>query len=35
MKHEVMYMIFDSHAHYDDSAFDEDREDVLKKIQAA
>lgn len=28
-------MIFDSHAHYDDEAFDEDREEVLEKIQAA
>lgn len=27
-------MIFDSHAHYDDEVFDEDREEVLKKIQA-
>ena len=25
-------MIFDTHAHYDDSAFDEDREEVLAKI---
>jgi TatD DNase family protein len=28
-------MIFDTHAHYDDKAFDEDRNDVLKKVQAA
>lgn len=28
-------MIFDSHAHYDDKAFDEDREEVFKKIQRA
>lgn len=28
-------MIFDSHAHYDDSAFDADRDQVLKKIQDA
>jgi TatD DNase family protein len=28
-------MIFDSHAHYDDEAFDGDREEVLNKIQAA
>ncbi len=27
-----MDMIFDSHAHYDDSAFDEDREEVLLKL---
>jgi TatD DNase family protein len=26
-------MIFDSHAHYDDKAFDEDRENVFDKIQ--
>lgn len=28
-------MIFDSHAHYDDEAFDEDREKLLGKMQAA
>lgn len=28
-------MIFDSHAHYDDEAFKEDREEVLDKIQKA
>lgn len=28
-------MIFDSHAHYDDEQFDEDREAVLKEIQEA
>lgn len=28
-------MIFDSHAHYDDSAFDEDREALLGKMEAA
>lgn len=28
-------MIFDSHAHYDDEAFNEDREEVLDKIQKA
>lgn len=28
-------MIFDSHAHYDDEAFDEDRDEALKKIQEA
>lgn len=27
--------IFDTHAHYDDEAFDEDREEVLKQIQEA
>lgn len=26
-------MIFDSHAHYDDKAFDEDREDVIASLQ--
>ena len=25
-------MIFDSHAHYDDKAFDEDREEVLQAL---
>lgn len=29
------YRIFDTHAHYDDEAFDEDREVVLKQIQEA
>lgn len=28
-------LIFDSHSHYDDEAFDEDREAVLEKIQKA
>lgn len=28
-------MIFDSHAHYDDSAFEDDREDVIVKIKEA
>lgn len=28
-------MIFDTHAHYDDEAFDQDREEVLKKVQVA
>lgn len=28
-------MIFDTHAHYDDEAFDQDLEEVLKKVQAA
>ena len=32
---EPKYKIFDTHAHYDDEAFDEDREDVLKQIQEA
>lgn len=27
-----MNMIFDTHAHYDDSAFDEDREETLSKV---
>lgn len=29
------YKIFDTHAHYDDEAFDEDREKVLSQIQEA
>ena len=32
---ENKYKIFDTHAHYDDEAFDEDREEVLKQIQDA
>ena len=32
---EPKYKIFDTHAHYDDEAFDEDREAVLKQIQEA
>ena len=32
---ETKYKIFDTHAHYDDEAFDEDREEVLKQIQEA
>lgn len=32
---ENKYKIFDTHAHYDDEAFDEDREEVLKQIQEA
>lgn len=28
-----MKLIFDSHAHYDDEAFDEDRDDVLKQVR--
>lgn len=32
---EPKYKIFDTHAHYDDEAFDEDREEVLKQIQEA
>ena len=28
-------MIFDTHAHYDDSAFDEDRDEVLRKVFAS
>lgn len=28
-------MIFDSHAHYDDEAFDEDREELLGGMQDA
>lgn len=30
---ENKYIIFDTHAHYDDNSFDEDREDVLKQIK--
>ena len=26
-------MIFESHAHYDDEAFDEDREELLSSLQ--
>lgn len=26
-------MIFDSHAHYDDQAFDQDRDDILRKVE--
>lgn len=29
---EGLYMIFDSHAHYDDSRFDEDREELLSSL---
>ena len=29
-----MYKIFDTHAHYDDEAFDEDRETLLKRLPA-
>lgn len=32
---ETMIQIFDSHAHYDDEAFDQDRDEVFEKIQAA
>lgn len=31
----VKFNIFDSHAHYDDEAFDEDREEVIKAIEEA
>ena len=30
---ENKYIIIDTHAHYDDSSFDEDRQDVLKQIK--
>ena len=30
---ENKYIIFDTHAHYDDEAFDEDRESVLKELK--
>lgn len=32
---EFKYKIIDTHAHYDDEAFDEDRDEVLKQIQEA
>ena len=32
---EFKYTIFDTHAHYDDEAFDEDRDEVLKQINEA
>ena len=32
---DTKYKIFDTHAHYDDEAFDEDREEVLAQIQEA
>ena len=32
-KGSVIYMIFESHAHYDDEAFDEDRETLLSAMQ--
>ena len=32
---ENKYKIIDTHAHYDDEAFDEDREEVLKQIKEA
>lgn len=31
---ENKYIIFDTHAHYDDDAFDEDREDILSEIKS-
>ena len=30
---EFKYKIFDTHSHYDDEAFDEDREAVFKQIK--
>ena len=30
---EFKYTIFDTHAHYDDEAFNDDREEVFKQIQ--
>ena len=33
LKSEVTDMIFDSHAHYDDEAFDEDRECLLEQMK--
>ena len=30
---ENKYKIIDTHAHYDDEAFDEDREEVLKHME--
>lgn len=32
---ENKYRIIDTHAHYDDEAYDEDREEVLKQIKEA
>ena len=32
---EHKYEIFDTHAHYDDEAFDEDRKDLLKELNAS
>ena len=32
-KNTFKYEIFDSHAHYDDSSFDEDREDVISELK--
>ncbi len=29
-----MYGIFDTHAHYDDKAFDDDREELLESLPA-
>ena len=31
---ENKYIIFDTHAHYDDDAFDEDREELLKELKS-
>ena len=34
-KESVKRMIFESHAHYDDEAFDEDREELLEGLREA
>lgn len=31
---ENKYIIYDTHAHYDDNSFDEDREDILREIKS-
>lgn len=31
---EDKYIIYDTHAHYDDNSFDEDREDILREIKS-
>ena len=32
-KEKINMKLFDTHAHYNDEAFDEDREDIIKKIK--
>lgn len=32
MDEKITYKIFDSHSHYDDEAFDEDRDDIIREI---
>ena len=31
---ENKYIIYDTHAHYDDNSFDEDRENILSEIKS-